>query len=114
MTSLKHTELKYLAVDWLQSQGYEDIELEVHVLQKIAGRKPGRGSFKIDVVGRKDGKRVAVECGGSKDTKLAVLATLFHEIYILPYGSTEPYTWEWGMQICGECGNLTSFDRSKS
>ena len=106
LTSRKHSDLKIAALEWLEARGFKDIELEVTILYNSEGNH--RRKFMIDVVGRRKGKKVAVECGGSLNNKLDTLLGLFHEVYVLPYGREEPVKWKKGSEICHCCGNALS------
>lgn len=100
----KHDELKLRATGWLREMGFNDIEFEVHIANPETG-KTWCGSFVIDVVGRKEGEKVAVECGGSRVKKLIDIHIYFDKIYIWPYGANEPYLWAHDINVCQNCGH---------
>jgi len=105
MASNKHNNLKYKAIEWLKGQDFTDIEIEVRILNHQTGNA-WRGSFVIDIVGRKEHRKMAIECGGSRLDKLNKIASEFNEIYILPYGEDVPYKWERDIDICKQCGHI--------
>ena len=111
--SQKHEELKKRAMDWLLANGYNDIEIEVKIPSSSGLNRKGKMPFRegmccfiVDIVGRKDGKKIMVECGGSKPTKLDALLPRFDEIWLLPYGESTPIRWQEGTQTCQTCGHF--------
>ena len=105
--SEKHNQLVDLAIAWLRSNNYNDIEVEVKVPSDVPARSyPYRRYYSLDVVGRDGSKKVVVECGGSKSSKLDTLLGLFDEVWVLPYGAKTPYQWETGKDICQNCGHI--------
>lgn len=106
MTSVKHRRLIDRAIGWLEMKGFTDIEPEVSILKEGGGSALiSKCYYKIDVVGRKDGKKIAIECGGSRIEKLIDISGYFNEVYILPYGG-EPFLWEEGLNVCQNCGHI--------
>jgi len=64
---------------------------------------------RVDMLGKtRDGKLIAVECGGSQVKKLKKLRGMVEAIYILPYNSTIPYLWSEDIKICFNCGHIIS------
>lgn len=102
-----HEELKANAIKWLREAGFSrsEIELEVRILSGEDPEHKTRGSYKIDVIGRKDGMKIAIECGGSQIKKLNDIEGYFNKIYIFPYGG-KPFQWKTGLDICQGCGNI--------
>lgn len=106
----KHNQLKDLAIAWLKSNGYNDIELEVKLPNPSGISRSGhpytaKPYYRIDIVGRFNNKKIALECGGSQSTKLDNLLGLFNEVWVLPYGMTKPFQWHQGMSACQNCGH---------
>ena len=109
--SEKHNQLRDLAIAWLKKHNYSDIEIEVKIPNysgknykgSIYSNKP---YYSIDVVGRGDGKKIAVECGGNQSIKLDSLLGLFNEVWVLPYGKRIPFQWREGMVVCQNCGHI--------
>ena len=112
--SIKHDQLREVGIDWLQNQGFNDIEVKVKIPNHSGKNyKGGRGGehlrkpyYAIDIVGRKEGKKVVMECGGSKSIKLDNLLGEFNEVWVLPYGEAEPFQWKMGMELCQNCGHI--------
>ena len=101
MTSDKHKRLVSTGIKWLMSQGFEDIEVEVKVLKAATN-----GYYAIDIIARKTGAKVALECGGSNCGKLDEMLGFFTAVWILPYGESEPYKWREGLSLCVNCGHV--------
>ena len=91
-----HIMLKERAGQFLASLGCEHIEWEVRL---------GSGLCKTDVLGLLNGRKIAVECGGSLMRKLGVLQGLVDEVYILPYGEEKPFLWNSNIVVCLHCGH---------
>ena len=110
--SEKHRKLIELATTWLEENNYNDIEFEVKV-PNPTGKKysnsdttPRKAYFALDVIGRNKNKKIVIECGGSKATKLNALLGLFNEVWVLPYGATIPYCWDREKDICQSYGHI--------
>ena len=107
----KHDQLIDQALSWLQDDNYTDIEFEVKVPNRTGERlrngnnSPRKPYYAIDIIGRNGSKKIAVECGGSKATKLDSLLGIFNEVWVFPYGGQEPYQWQEGMTLCQRCGH---------
>lgn len=112
--SEKHNQLRDLAIAWLKKNNYDDIEIEAKIPNLSGETYKGSKTFQakgityyaVDVVGHAGNKKIAVECGGSRSTKLDNLLGLFNEVWVLPYGETTPFQWHEGMVICQGCGHL--------
>ena len=100
----KHSKLKGKAVEWLKNKGFNDIETEVRILNSQTG-KAWRGSYLVDIIGRNDKFKVAIECGGSQVDKLNNIYDEFDKIFIFPYGEEEPYEWKTNENLCQNCGH---------
>lgn len=105
----RHKKLKLIAAEFLRRLGCVQIEMEVRPkIRKpwLAKRRVPNVSF--DVVGRLNGKRIVVECGGCylKNRSTWVNSRRIYRLYILPYGETEPYEWKPRMEICRHCGHI--------
>jgi len=100
-----HTSLKSLAYEYLLSLGCSDIRTEV-----IFGKPPYK--VIIDLVGTKDNKYIAVECGGSTLNKLIKATQFIDFIYILPFHETKPFLWHEHMDTCPRCGHIMGDLRS--
>lgn len=98
----EHRALKQIARDFLLALGCTDIYED----SLLGSRKrTPYVSVKINVLGVKGGKRIAVECGGSLMSKLGRAVSFVDELYILPWGETKPFLWNHGMRICPHCGH---------
>jgi len=89
MESKEHKELKQLAISILRKQGYE-VETEVPFVVSASimtkkRTKPKERRFRIDVVGIKDGKIIAVECGHANKEKCMLMEYFFDDVYILDW-----------------------------
>lgn len=104
----KHSFLKLRARVLLKEMGCSDI-VEEYVIakeRKFTNRACREYPVaKVDVIGFKNGMKIAVECGGSKGKKLSKLADYVDEIYILPYGESEVYQWQNDVEVCVNCGH---------
>ena len=111
--SNKHQELKEKAKQFLESMGCKDIQFEYRLpkIQFSLGEKLRHWNTKqffiFDVAGFKDGRLVAVECGGTLPRKLSSLHNQAILLYIFPHGKIKPYLWHNGIQVCDRCGNKT-------
>jgi len=94
--SNEHKELKVIGLKFLRELGCRQITEEYHAR---------RDSMHIDVFGSLDGKKIALECGGSSPKKLIKLYGWADRIYILPYGETRPFLWQPNIKICRTCGH---------
>ena len=103
MENARHKNLKDQAIEWLKKRGIEDIELEVRTL-KSTGERLDWITFKVDIVGRSNSSKIAIECGGSPKSKLNELLPYYDEVWVFPYGQQEPYLWKLGMNLCKNCG----------
>ena len=99
--TMEHKFLKGKAKKFLVELGCGRVELEY----PVNGRTPAKDNFKVDVLGIMGGRKIAVECGGSRRGKLIKLAGLVSEIYIWPYGAEEPYRWGENTGVCNTCGH---------
>jgi len=103
----EHKELKIRAKWLLLSQGYTTILEEYAIPNPTKDERwRSRSVYYIDVVGIRDGEvEVPIECGGVRQEKLEILATMFPKILVWPYGSDFPYEWKSGTKVCRECGH---------
>ncbi|KKM91645.1 hypothetical protein LCGC14_1226540 [marine sediment metagenome] len=99
--SQAHIELKQKAVVFLEDMGCIEIEVEKRI-----------GSYgkskRFDVLGRLNGKRIAVECGGLKvngDFSTWLGCGRLSKLYVWPYGEDTPYEWQAGIKVCNKCGH---------
>jgi len=101
-----------LAITWLNDNNYNDIEIEVKIPNPTGQKYRSSNTtirkayYAIDVVGRNGNEKIAIECGGSKSTKLDNLLGLFNEVWVWPYGDIVPYKWIAGNDICQNCGHI--------
>ena len=91
--SQKHKELKALAVDFLRGWGAKEIH-EEYVIERR----------RVDVMGMVGDRKIAVECGGSLRSKLQHIECIVDELYIFPYGASEPFLWSDEVELCRFCG----------
>ena len=77
-----HTALKEVARKVLANMGYTPDEIKE---EYSVGGYDFRKSFRVDVVGLKKDKRVAIECGATPGEKIAALKMYFDEVIVLPY-----------------------------
>lgn len=101
----KHTYKIGMGVAWLRENGYDSILVEAKVPKLLA-----KGYYAIDLVGIKNGTKIALECGGSVTRKLNALLEIFTEVWVFPYNESEPYRWSDDMIICQNCGHLRGDD----
>jgi hypothetical protein len=94
----QHLVLKQVGIQWLISNGYSNVQLEVKIITKP-------NHVRADVYGEKDGHIAIVECGGSKDSKLRKASQVAKYIFILPYGFSIPFIWNESMNLCHTCGH---------
>lgn len=93
--SANHRTLKRVARKLLKEMGCVDICEEYYINHRY-----------IDVLGVwNDGRRIAIECGGSNEYHLRVILGTVDELYILPYGQTEVFRWNANINICKLCGH---------
>lgn len=106
-----HYKLKLVAKQFLESIGCQNIQMEYQLpkIQYTFGKKPRhwqtRQVYTLDVVGFKEGRLFAVECGGIHMRSLNNLAHQGVLLYILPFGKTKPFLWQRGIKFCSKCGN---------
>jgi len=74
-----HLELKERAIYWLRDRGYST-STETQIC--IEGK-----SYRVDVVGYKDGESIAIECGRTKHSKIEALKKVFTEVKRFYYTS---------------------------
>ena len=94
--SSEHKKLKAVGLGFLKEIGCQQIAEEY--------RAQGN-SMVVDMLGRLYGKKIALECGGSIPKKLRKLYKWADQVYILPYGETEPFLWQPNIKICRTCGH---------
>lgn len=75
-----HTALKEVGRKILESMGYQSNEIKEEY--EICGNKK---SFRVDLVGLKESKSIAVECGTTSGEKIAALKMFFDQVIVLPY-----------------------------
>lgn len=92
--SKEHEALKEVAIKILTNMGYTPDEIQqeywVQPKQSYTLRSIQNHSlhgFRVDVVGLKADKKVAIECGKTPGEKIAALKMFFDEVIILPYFS---------------------------
>jgi len=80
--SRTHKAFKRVAIDLLKERGFlpHQIHEEYEELHRFDGRV---GRYVIDVVGIGESRKVAVECGGNKLSKLVNLRKLFDEVIVV-------------------------------
>ena len=80
-----HNLAKLSAAYWLERQGFvdEQIHLEMAILVKLG--KSYNSCWRIDVVGIKEGCKVAIECGQCSKYRLEKLKEYFSEVYHLDW-----------------------------
>ena len=105
--TVKHERLKQTARKLLDMWECVAIEEEYSFGNKVPRRK---GSMVVvDVIGwLPSGEAIAVECGGSRASKLLKLSKYVRDIYILPHNADLPFIWKPNMKICRACGNKLS------
>lgn len=81
----KHTRHKYLKIiakEYLKDLGFSDNEIfEEYVIKEGQMKK----ALRVDVVGIKGERRIAIECGRTPADKIAQLNLYFDEVICLPY-----------------------------
>ncbi len=99
--SLEHKALKELAKQFLNEMGCADITEEYPLIGNVSTK----GSRRVDVIGFINEKALVVECGGNKDKHLSAVSNKVDELYLLPYGETQPYRYKENMKVCYHCGH---------
>ncbi len=89
--SKEHEALKQIAVKILIDMGFtmEEIKEEYWVspYSLYSRRDSDLKGFRVDVVGLKPNKKVAIECGKTPGEKIAALKMFFDQVIVLPYFS---------------------------
>ena len=87
--SKEHEALKEIARKILIDMGYLSTEIKeeywVQPHSAYSGENNSLHGFRVDVVGLKPDKKVAIECGKTPGEKIAALKIFFDEVIILPY-----------------------------
>jgi len=96
-----HIALKEVAKQYLTNMGCVNIKYE----KRLGETKQ---SVVIDVYGELNNKKIAIECGSNRRTKLNRAKNLVDVIYILPYHETIPYEWNNRIKFCQSCGHIIS------
>lgn len=110
--SPQHINLKKRATALLINMGCQNIKWEVELL--IEHNSGGYNlRTQIDVLGEYNGQLIGVECGGLADPikqRVNVFRQLLQtsklaKLYILPYGESDFYEWDYCKIICNVCGH---------
>ena len=87
----EHDALKEVAIKILTNMGYTSNEIKqeywVQPQQNHLGQNNSLHGFRVDVVGIKPDKKIAIECGNTPGEKIAALKMFFDEVIVLPYFS---------------------------
>lgn len=83
MTTKEHEALKETAKQILTKMGFRETEIQTEYYVTVQGG--GLKSFKVDVVGLNENRKVAIECGETLGTKIAALKMFFDDVIVLPF-----------------------------
>ncbi len=91
--SKEHDALKEVAIKILTDMGYasDEIKQEYWIQPYSPYSRQNQDNslhgFRVDVVGLRQNKKVAIECGKTLGEKIAALKMFFDEVIVLPYFS---------------------------
>jgi len=89
--SKEHEALKEVAIKILTDMGYTSSEIKeeywVQPERNYSSKNNSLHGFRVDVVGLKANKKIAIECGKTPGEKIAALKMFFDEVIVLPYFS---------------------------
>lgn len=81
METPSHIAYKRVAIDLLKERGFSPNE--IHEEHSVKYKVDGHMSYKIDVVGIRENRKVAIECGKTELSKLMNLRKIFDEVIVV-------------------------------